>query len=59
MIDFYRDRGLSSVDNIDSLEGRLALALLLAGAEPGHYGIRESATDGSVPPVEPVTTESG
>ena len=59
VIDFYRDRGLSSVDNIDSLEGRLALALLLAGAEPGHYGIRESATDGSVPPVEPVTTESG
>ena len=30
-IDFYRDRGLSSVDNIDTLEGRLALALLLAG----------------------------
>jgi len=57
LVDFYRDRGLSSVDNIDSLAGRLALALLLAGAEPGHYGIREGAIDGSVPPVEPVTTE--
>ena len=57
LVDFYRDRGLSSVDNIDSLKGRLALALLLAGAEPGHYGIREGAIDGSVPPVEPVTTE--
>jgi hypothetical protein len=57
VIDFYRDRGLSSVDNIDTLQGRLALALLLAGAEPGQYGIREAATDGSVPPIEPVTTE--
>jgi Copper transport outer membrane protein, MctB len=57
VIDFYRDRGLSSVDNIDTLQGRLALALLLAGAEPGQYGIRETATDGSVPTIEPVTTE--
>ena len=29
--------------------GRLALALLLAGAEPGHYGFGESATDGVRP----------
>jgi hypothetical protein len=56
-IDFYRDRGLSSVDNVDTLQGRLALALLLAGAEPGQYGTRDSATDGSVPPIEPITTE--
>jgi outer membrane murein-binding lipoprotein Lpp len=57
VIDFYRERGLSSVDNIDAPEGKLALALLLAGAEPGHYGLRETATDGVVPQIDPVTTE--
>ena len=57
VIDFYRERGLSSVDNIDEPEGQLALALLLAGAEPGQYGLRDSATDGVIPPIEPVTTE--
>ncbi len=57
VIDFYRERGLSSVDNVDAPQGHLALALLLAGAEPGHYGLRETATDGVVPPIEPVTTE--
>jgi Copper transport outer membrane protein, MctB len=57
VIDFYRDRGLSSVDNIDEAEGHLALALLLAGAEPGQYGLRDTATDGVIPPIEPVTTE--
>ena len=55
VIDFYRERGLSSVDNVDAPEGHLALALLLAGAEPGHYGLRETATDGVIPPIEPVT----
>ena len=35
--------------------GRLALALLLAGGEPGHYGFGEGATDGVIPPIEPVT----
>jgi hypothetical protein len=57
LIDFYRDRGLSSVDNIDALEGRLALALLLAGAQPGQYGLGEAATGGIVPPIEPLPTE--
>lgn len=57
VIDFYRDRGLSSVDDIDALEGRLALALLLAGAQPGQYGLHETATDGVVPPIEPLPAE--
>jgi hypothetical protein len=34
----YHDRGLSSVDNIDQITGRAALALLLAGAPSGQYG---------------------
>ncbi len=53
----YRDRGISTVDDIDIPAGRLALALLLAGAEPGNYGFGQSATDGSVPPIEPVPVE--
>jgi hypothetical protein len=58
-VEFYRDQGLSSVDDVDSPAGRLALALLLAGAEPGHYGIGEEASDGVVPPVEPLPDDEG
>ena len=39
----YRDRGLSLVDDIDLSTGRVALALLLAGAEPGTYGTAKDA----------------
>jgi len=34
----FRDRGLSTVDDIDLTTGRVALAWLLAGAAPGKYG---------------------
>jgi len=51
--------GLSTVDSIDKLPGRLALVLLLAGAEPGHYGVRLTATDGVLPPVVPLTPAVG
>lgn len=57
VLEGYRDQGISSVDDIDVAAGRLALALLLAGAEPGHYGFGESATDGAVPPIEPLPAE--
>jgi hypothetical protein len=53
----YGGQGLSSVDDVDTAAGRLALALLLAGGEPGHYGIKESATDGVTPPVETLAGE--
>lgn len=53
----YRDQGISSVDDIDVSAGRLALALLLAGGNPGHYGFGDGAIDGVIPPIEPVTTE--
>lgn len=56
MIDYYRDQGISSVDDVDEPAGRLALALLLGGADPGHYGLGEEA-DGIVPPFDPVTDE--
>jgi hypothetical protein len=50
-VPFFRDRGLSSVDNVDTLPGRVALALLLAGAEPGRYGTQDGS-DGIVPPFD-------
>jgi hypothetical protein len=53
-IDDYRRLGISSVDNVDTLAGRLALALLLAGGQPGHYGVKDSASDGVVPPIDSV-----
>ena len=34
---------LSTVDNIDTPPGRVALALVLAGAERGNYGVKETA----------------
>lgn len=58
-IDFYRENGLSSVDDVDLGQGRLALALLLAGGEQGHYGVKESASDGVSPSVTPVTPADG
>jgi hypothetical protein len=57
-IDLYRQQGISSVDNVDTLAGRLALALLLAGGQPGHYGLKDSATDGVTPPIEPLPAEA-
>ena len=54
--ELYRDQGVSSVDDIDSLAGRLALAIVLAGGEPGHYGVKDTASDGVTPPIEPVST---
>lgn len=57
VVELYRDQGISSVDDVDAPAGRLALALLLAGAEPGHYGFRGEATDGVVPPIEPLAVE--
>jgi hypothetical protein len=49
--------GVSSVDDVDTLPGRLALALLLAGGDPGHYGTKETA-DAVVPRIEPLIVPS-
>jgi hypothetical protein len=56
-VELYRDQGISSVDSIDTAAGRIALALLLAGGEPGHYGIKDSATDGVTPSVPQIPSE--
>ena len=54
-VDAYEKARLSSVDFVESRVGRLALALLLAGAEPGNYGLKPTATDGIMPMVPPLT----
>jgi copper transport outer membrane protein MctB len=53
----FNDAGLSSVDDVDLPGGRLALALLLGGGEPGHYGVKDTATDGVVPRVDAVPVQ--
>jgi Copper transport outer membrane protein, MctB len=50
---FQRHR-LSTVDGIDTELGQLAMVLLLADADPGDYGVRETAHDGIVPPIVPL-----
>jgi hypothetical protein len=42
-IEVFDRADLSTVDNVETPPGRLALALLLAGAERGNYGIKETA----------------
>jgi hypothetical protein len=54
----YRESGLSTVDDVDTPIGRLALVLLLAGAPPGQYGVKDSAGDGALPPL-PTSTAAG
>ena len=57
-VSVYRKAGLSSVDDVDTPAGRLALALLLAGGRPGQYGLKATAEDGVVPPIEPLPVAS-
>ncbi len=53
-VDAFDKAGLSSVDFVDTEVGRLALALLLAGGRPGSYGLKQTATDGILPPIAAV-----
>jgi hypothetical protein len=53
-IPVYKTNGISSVDSLDSNVGRIALAVLLAGGDEGHYGLKRTADDGPLPPIEPL-----
>ncbi len=57
-VDAYDKSDLSSVDFVETRAGRLALALLLAGAAPGSYGLKPTATDGVLPPTTPLVEAS-
>jgi hypothetical protein len=52
-IPVFQRYGLSTVDGVDDELGQLALILLLGGANPGDYGVRDTA-DGILPPIEPL-----
>ena len=54
-VDAFDKASLSSVDFVDTEIGRLSLALLLGGARAGSYGLKPTATDGVLPPIDPVT----
>lgn len=46
---------LSTVDDVNTQVGQLALALLLEGAGTGHYGLgKQTAPDGLLPPIIPL-----
>jgi len=53
-VEFFRGLGVSSVDHVNTLAGRIALTVVLAGVASGHYGTKDGA-EGVAPPVEPVT----
>jgi Copper transport outer membrane protein, MctB len=50
----YKANGISSVDSVDTNVGKVALAVLLAGGEEGHYGLKQTAANGTLPPIEPL-----
>ena len=58
-IKVFQDGGLSTVDDVDTPVGRLALLLLLAGQPGGQYGVKNSATDGALPPLPPRPAAGG
>jgi hypothetical protein len=48
---FRQYTGFSTVDDLDTPSGRLALALVLAGGPSGHYGVKPTA-DAPLPKIE-------
>jgi hypothetical protein len=53
----FQKAGLSTVDDIDTRAGKLALATLLSDPMArGDFGVKETATDGPLPEVSPVIT---
>jgi copper transport outer membrane protein MctB len=58
-VEAFAKRDLSTVDDLDTQAGRLALVLLLGGATAGQYGLKQSAGDGILPPIAPLTATGG
>jgi hypothetical protein len=50
-VDAFAREDLSTVDDLDTEAGRLALVLLLSGATPGSYGVKKTADDGVLPTI--------
>ncbi|HEX4929522.1 MAG TPA: copper transporter [Gaiellaceae bacterium] len=59
-IPVFQRHHLSTVDGIDEELGQLALVLVLGDTQAaGDYGIRDTAEDGILPPIEPLPAPSG
>jgi hypothetical protein len=58
-IPVFQRYGLSTVDGIETELGQLALVLLLGDADPGDYGVRDTAKSGILPPIESLPAPSG
>lgn len=41
-IPLYKSKGISTVDNADTLAGRMSVVLCMAGAT-GHFGVKDAA----------------
>lgn len=52
-IEWFADNDLSSSDAVDSVGGRVALVLALAGAE-GNFGVKDGSDDGALPEAQDV-----
>jgi len=52
-VSYFRDRGVSTVNDVDVVAGRVALAVLLADGRPGSYGVGDDV-DAVAPPIEPL-----
>ncbi|MGZ4381049.1 MAG: copper transporter [Gaiellaceae bacterium] len=50
-VPIFRQLGISSVDDLQTPAGRLALAALHAGAQPGHYGLDQTGDSAVLPPL--------
>ena len=57
-LEAFRRRRFATVDNVDTLTGRLALAVVLETGARGWYGVKDGA-DAVLPPVEPVAAPTG
>jgi hypothetical protein len=55
----FRRYSVSTVDDVDTKVGRVALALLLADAPGGAYGTKPTAADGVLPEVVPISPGAG
>jgi hypothetical protein len=56
----FKKAGLSTVDDVDTAVGKLALVILLSEpAVTGDYGTKTTADDGPLPNVVPVPTTTG
>ncbi|HEY7017657.1 MAG TPA: copper transporter [Gaiellaceae bacterium] len=58
-IKVFGQSGLSTVDDLETPVGKLALVLLLDGQPAGHYGVKDSASDGPLPPMPSPAVASG